>query len=172
MKKFLLSTGILLGAAFGSTVAFGGGLPLLPANPTYSEPSQVQNTINTLLQTLNGAPTALNNNTPAVYTMGSFCTASGATPQTCNAQRGLVTTASLSTAAATNANYVINNSLVTSASVCRVTVASYSGTLVTNGYPQPLVVATGTGTITVSLTNTHAANALSGTVGLAFDCIQ
>lgn len=162
-------------AALSTVAALAGGVPLVPSSPQYNEPSQIVSTLNAFINQLNGNPSGSGGYAAqpgGIVSLGSYCTASGATPQTCNATRGLVTTASLSTAAATNANYVINNSLVSATSVCQVTVASYSGTLVTNGYPQPLVVTTGTGTITVSLTNTHAANALSGTVGLAFNCIN
>jgi len=172
MRKLLVTAAVFLGAVFGAALGFSGGLPLIPISPTYNEPSQLVATLNTLLQTLNGAPTSLNNNIPVIYSMGGYCTATGASPQTCNAQRGLVTTGTLTTAAATNANFVINNTLVTATSVCQAWVVSYSGTLVTNGYPVPLVSATGAGTLTVSLTNTHAANALNGTVGLGFVCIQ
>jgi hypothetical protein len=98
----------------------------------------------------------------------AICTASGSTPQTCNGQRGIVTTNSLSTAAATDASYVINNSSVTSSSLVQCTDQGYSGTLVTNGYPVIQTCVPGSGTITVHITNQHAANALSGTVQIGF----
>jgi len=103
---------------------------------------------------------------------GVACTASGATPQTCNGTRGVVTTNSLSTAAATNAVYVINNNLVTAASNIGCQTQAYSGTLVTNGYPTILSCVPGPGTITVNITNTHAANALAGTVAIGFTIEQ
>lgn len=170
MKKILA----VVAGAIASTISAvwllsATPLPFVP-NTGCQEANQLLNCLNLFVNQFNGGNGYTG--TPQIVSAGSYCTASGATPQTCNGQRGLVTTASLSTAAATNANYVINNSLVTAASVCQVTVASYSGTLVTNGYPQPLVSATGTGTLTVSVTNTHAANALSGTVGLAFNCVN
>ena len=169
LKKIAAAFGFFVGAL---ALAWAANIPLVPSTPQFNEPSQIVGTLNTFINTLQGQPTAINNNIPGVVSFGTFCTASGASPQTCNGQRGLVTSGTLTTAAATNANYVINDNLVTAASVCQVTVASYSGTLVTNGYPQPLVSTTGAGTITVSLTNTHAANALNGTVGIAFACIQ
>lgn len=101
-------------------------------------------------------------------TGGLSCTGSGATPQTCNGQRGIVTTNSLTTAAATNAAYVINNSSVTTSSMVHCTNQGYSGTIVTNGYPVIMTCVPGSGTITVNITNTHAANALSGTVQIGF----
>src|SRR5258708_137830 len=65
----------------------------------------------------------------------AVCTASGSTPQTCNAASGKVTTASLSTAGATNADFVINNNVVVATSRVRCNLDTYSGTIVTNGYP-------------------------------------
>lgn len=100
------------------------------------------------------------------------CTVSGATPQTCNGKSGVVTTASLSTAAATNAAYVINNTSVVATSRVNCQVMAYSGTIVTNGYPQIVSCVAGAGTITVNLTNTHAANALSGTVAIGFNVVN
>lgn len=96
------------------------------------------------------------------------CTVSGATPQTCNGPSGVATTASLATAAATNAAYVINNTSVTAASRLSCNVLGYSGTIVTNGYPTIVTCVPTAGVITVNLTNTHAANALSGTVAIGF----
>lgn len=96
------------------------------------------------------------------------CTASGATPQTCNGFQGVATTGTLTTAAATNAAYVINNSQVAATSRVHCSVLGYSGTIVTNGYPIIISCVPGAGTITVNLTNTHAANALNGTVAIGF----
>jgi hypothetical protein len=98
----------------------------------------------------------------------AICTVAGATPQTCNGQRGIVTTNSLATAAATDATYVINNASVTASSLVVVTDVGYSGTLVTNGYPVLMSAVPGAGTITLHITNLHGANALSGTVKLGF----
>lgn len=98
----------------------------------------------------------------------TICTVTGASPQTCNGQRGIVTSGTLTTAAATNAAYTINNSSVTASSLVQCTVQGYSGTLVTNGYPTIMSCVPGSGAITVNITNTHAANALSGTVAIGF----
>ena len=98
----------------------------------------------------------------------TICTASGATPQTCNGQRGIATTNSLSTAAATDASYVINNSSVTSSSLVACTLNGYSGTFSTNGNPVIEACTPGSGTITVQFRNVNAANALSGTLALGF----
>lgn len=97
----------------------------------------------------------------------TICTASGATPQTCNGQRGIVTTGTLATATLTDASFVINNSSVTASSLVAVTDEGYSGTLVTNGLPVLTTAVPGSGTITVHITN-FGANALNGTVAIGF----
>lgn len=97
----------------------------------------------------------------------ALCTASGATPQTCNGQRGLVTTNSLSTAATTDATFQINDNSVTAASMIQCTLDTYSGTMVTNGIPVVTLCVPASGNITVHITNVGA-NAMGGTVGIAF----
>jgi hypothetical protein len=105
-----------------------------------------------------------------VYT--DSCTVTGATPQTCNGMRGVVTTGTLTTAAATAASYVINNNKALASSVVLCTEQGYSGTLVTNGYPVIMSCVPGAGTITVNLVNTHAANALNGTIAIGFQIVD
>lgn len=111
-------------------------------------------------------------NTLASQINGSACNASGASPQTCNGTRGSVVTGTLTTAAATNATYVINNSLVNVSSIVICDVLAYSGTLVTNGYPMVMVCTPGAGTITVNITNVHPSNALNGTLTIGFGLAQ
>lgn len=108
------------------------------------------------------------NGTGLVLLGQTMCTVTGASPQTCNGQRGIVTSGTLTTAAATNAAYTVNNSSVTASSLVMCTDQGYSGTLVTNGYPIIMTCVPGSGTITVNITNTHAANALNGTVKIGF----
>lgn len=98
---------------------------------------------------------------------GTTCSASGATPQTCNGTRGFVTTNSLATAATTNAAYVINDSSVNAGSLIQCENLGYSGTIVTNGIPVFISCVPGAGTITVNITNAGA-NALSGTILIGF----
>ena len=168
MRKTLIAA---FAATLMASAAHAGGLPLMPSSPTYSEPSQIVGTMNALIQQLNGQ-TGYATQPNSIVSLGTFCTASGATPQTCNGSRGVVTTATLTTAAVAAANYVINDSLITAANACRATVTAYSGTFHTNGIPYVATVTTGTGTITVSLGNVDATNALNGTVGMTFDCIN
>lgn len=117
---------------------------------------------------INLTPGAVTSGTPGHVLIGAFCTASGAMPQTCNGLRGIVTTGTLTTAAATDASFVINDSSVTASSLIQVTDQGYSGTLVTNGYPALMTAVPGSGTITVHITNTHPSNALNGTVQIGF----
>lgn len=100
------------------------------------------------------------------------CTVSGATPQTCNAMRGAVTSASLTTAALTNAAYVINNNKVLTTSVVTCVLLGYSGTIVTNGIPAIVTCVPAAGTITANITNLHGTNALSGTVTIGFSIVD
>lgn len=101
-------------------------------------------------------------------TLGAFCTVTGSTPQTCNGLRGIVTTGTLTTAAVTDASFVINDTSVAATSMVQCTDQGYSGTLVTNGEPVITTCVPGTGTITVHITNVHATNALNGTVQIGF----
>jgi hypothetical protein len=101
-----------------------------------------------------------------VYT--DACTVTGATPQTCNGMRGVVTTGTLTTAAVTAATYTVNNSRALATSVMSCDIGAYSGTWVTNGIPVIGSCAPGAGTITFTLVNVHAANALNGTLTLHF----
>jgi len=112
------------------------------------------------------------NGTGIVRLGQTICTVTGATPQTCNGQRGIVTTGTLTTAAVTNAAYVINNSSVTSTSLIACTLQAYSGTLVTNGLPVAMTCVPGSGTITVNITNIHSVNALNGTVQIGFTVLN
>jgi hypothetical protein len=167
MKRIVLGLLVVLVSA----TAFAGGVPPIPPNPTYSEPSQIIATLNALINQLNG--NALGTGGYAaqpggVVSLGSFCTASGATPQTCNASRGVVTTNSLATAASTAAAFVINDSLVTAQSACGASIGNTTST----GTPTIASVVTGAGTITVLVANVATAAALNNTVNIVFNCIN
>lgn len=165
----------LIVALAAPIAAQAGGVPQLPSSPQYSEGSQIVPTLNVLIQQLNGvaSPNGGYATQPGnVISLGQYCTASGATPQTCNGQRGQAVTNSLSTAASSAANYVLNDSSITAANVCRANVVAYSGTFHTNGQPYIATVTPGTGTLTFSIANGDATNALSGTVTFTFDCVN
>lgn len=120
-----------------------------------------------------GADTNVNlsvagNGTGIVDLGQAICTITGASPQTCNGQRGIVTTGTLTTAAATAASYTINNSSVTASSLVVCENQAYSGTYVTNGTPVILDCKAGSSTITVDFINLNASNAMNGTLQFGF----
>ncbi|HEX8838201.1 MAG TPA: hypothetical protein VF748_14765 [Candidatus Acidoferrum sp.] len=171
MRKLLKLSGYFFGALLGAALAFGGGMPLVPSSPQFNEPSQIVATLNALISQLNGQPLGSGGyavQPGGIVSLGSFCTASGATPQTCNATRGVVTTNSLATAASTAAAFVINDNLVTANSACGATVGNTAST----GTPAISSVVTGAGTITVLLANVATATAFNNTVNINFSCTQ
>lgn len=169
-RKLLVGSMIALGALLGATVGFGGGVPLIPSSPTFSEPSQIVGTLNTFIQTLNGQATAI---APAqIVSTGSFCqnAAAGGTPQVCNGQRGAVAYTGLTVAAtSTTQAIVITNSLITTASVC-------SGAFVTAFTAGSAVVpATFTptaGSLSIIIANAGATTNAVTTGTFGFNCVQ
>jgi hypothetical protein len=165
-------TAFVFGLGLGQLApAHAGGVPIVPSSPQFNEPSQIVSTLNAFINQLNGNPLGSGGYAAqpnGIVSLGSFCTASGSTPQTCNAMRGIVTTNSLATAASSSANFVINNSLITAANACVVGVGNTSST----GTPAIAQVVTGAGTITISLANVNTATAFNNTINLNFTCIQ
>lgn len=91
------------------------------------------------------------------------------TDVTCNANSGVITTQTATTAAATmESGFTLNNSCISAASVITVQVVGYSGTHITNGIPYLAVAAPGAGTVGIKVGNIHAANALNGTLKIHF----
>lgn len=169
-RKLLVGSMIALGALLGATVGFGGGVPLIPSSPTFSEPSQIVGTLNTFIQTLNGQATAI---APAqIVSTGSFCqnATAGGTPQVCNGQRGAVAYTGLTVAApATNQTVVITNSLITTASVCTAgfTTAFTAATAIVVGQIVPTA-----GSLTVTIANAGSGTNAVTTGTLGFNCVQ
>ena len=78
-------------AVLAGTVAFAGGVPSIPPVSRWSEPSQILNTLNTFIRTLNGESTDIDS-TSGNFSLGKFCTGSSATTAvTCNGARGILT---------------------------------------------------------------------------------
>ena len=163
MKRFAALVALL----FVSAAALAGGVPPLPNQAPYNDPSQGLAILQQLIGQLNGNPSYA---PTQVMGLGQFCSASGATPQTCNGQRGQVVATGVTSAASSAQNFVINDSLITAANMCRTMITAYAGTFGTNGIPVINGSATGTGTITVSVGNANATNALAGNITLSFDC--
>lgn len=151
MLKRLLIAALLAGVPLGAFAA-----AVAPITGQALDPANIISTLNTIIGQLNGVP----------------CVASGATPQTCNGTRGVVTTNSLSTAAVTNAAFVINDNIVTATTFVSCNLTAYSGTLVTNGVPVILTCVPGAGIITVNIYNAGATNALGGTLNISFTVNQ
>jgi hypothetical protein len=170
MRRLLKATGIFFGALFGSMIAFGGGMPTVPSVPAFSDPAAIVSTLNTLMATLQGAGTAINNNTPAVYSTGAYCTASGATPQTCNTQRGSVTFTGVTVTNAATATLVVNNSLLTAASACTANITNNANPAQSTPFVSTLT--SGSGTLTAILGNGSATTTGSVSIILTFNCVQ
>lgn len=113
---------------------------------------------------------AIKGNGTGIVNLGqTVCTvAASANAGTCSGQKGVYTTASLSTAAgAASTAQTITNTSVTTTSVVLCTVNAYSGALGTNGNPTVTCIP-GSGTISATVVNGAPTNALSGTVGIGF----
>lgn len=171
LVKFAAAIGAFVGGILAAQLIFAGGVPLVPSSATFNEPSQIVSTLNAFVNQLNGNPLGSGGYAAqpgSIVSIGSFCTASGATPQTCNASRGVVTTNSLATAASSTASFVINDSLVAATNACVATIGNTTST----GTPTIAQVVTGAGTITVTIANVNTATALNNTVNLNFSCIN
>jgi hypothetical protein len=175
IRKALFAAALFLGAIGGAMVGFGGGVPLIPSSPTYSEPSQIIGTLNALINQLNGANNTNGGYAAAIGTgpsLGTFCTnaAAGGTPQTCNGQRGAVSYTGLTVAApATNQTLVITDSAITTASVCTAgfTTAFTAATAIVVGQIVPAA-----GTLTVSIANAGSGTNAVTTGTLGFNCFN
>lgn len=175
-KQAVVTLGLFIGAVLGAQLGFGGGVPLIPSSPTFSEPSQIVGTLNTFINQLNG--NALGSGgyaaQPAgIISIGSFCQpAAGASPLTCNATRGVAAFTGVATIAdGATVSVVINNSLVTAANACQAWIAVDGSA----GASAPFVrsTVTGTGTITVALSNASAtATGAAAAYSIGFSCIS
>lgn len=182
-KRAMVVLGMLAGgvlAAYAANLSVDGDLILqgfLTANPTHvnkiaaagaATGSAPSISVGGASSDTNSSLSVAGKGTGIVVLGQTICTITGTTPQTCNGQRGIVTTGTLTTAAATDATFTINNSSVATTSLVHCNVQAYSGTLVTNGYPIITTCVPGSGSIAVHITNTHSANALNGTVQIGF----
>lgn len=100
-------------------------------------------------------------------TATATCTSNAAT---CNAEAGVITTESLSTAGAATQALAITNSKVTASSIVTATLCDYAGTLGTNGIPVITVDTVGSSSFVINVTNAGS-NALSGVLKIAFQVL-
>ncbi len=175
IRKALVTVALFLGALGGSMIAWGGGVPIIPSTPQFSEPSQIIGTLNSFINQLNGAPLGSGGYAAqpgGILSLGSFAApAAGATPLTANSMRGLLSFTGVTVAGVSTGNVVINNSLVTAASTCRAWITADNSAAASFPYVRSAV--TGAGTITVAISNAAAATSTgASTFGVGFDCIN
>ncbi len=172
LRKSLLAIGLVGGALFGAAVGFGGGVPLMPSSPTFSEPSQIVATFNAFINQLNGGA-GYATQPGGVVSLGSYCQTTGtATTQTCTGTRGQVGFTSQATIAAGGvATMTITDTAVVATNVCPAwvvaqTVAASSEATVASSTP-------GAGSIAVVIQNpTATATGATGAWTVAFQCIN
>jgi hypothetical protein len=117
------------------------------------------------------APTVLWGRDPAGKRLVAVTSGSGAGPIAAAAASHITVTTVSQTAAAgaTGTPVVVNTTAVTANSRIIAQIISYSGTLTTNGLPVVYITALSAATsFTFAISNAHSANALSGTVTVAF----
>jgi hypothetical protein len=175
MKKILIATALFIGAVLGAQVGFGGGVPLIPSSPTYSEPSQIVGTLNAFINQLNGNPLGSGGYAAqpgGVVSVGLYCqnAAAGASPQTCNGARGAVAYTGLGvTTTGTVMTTVISDSAITTASNC---LAAWQTAFTAGSAVTVATIVPTAGTLTVISVNAGTtANAVTtGTLG--FNCFN
>ncbi|MDE2471869.1 MAG: hypothetical protein KGL35_24875 [Bradyrhizobium sp.] len=174
MRNWLLKLAAVL-ALFFPLAALAGGVPQLPSTSTYSEPSQIVGTLNALINQLNGLPSGSGGyaaQSNGAVSIGSFCQpASGATPLTCNGQRGIATFTGVTVAAVSTAAVVVNDSQVTANSACTAQIISDNSAAASFPYIRSVVPTAGV--LTVNISNAAAATSTgASTFGIAFNCFQ
>lgn len=113
--------------------------------------------------------------TQAGVRYGAHLSAKGATATgaalavTINSVAGVVTTESLSTAAAAEATYVITNNKIAATDIVLVSIGNGTNTTVA---PAVCAVTPAAGSVSVSFTNVHASSALNGTLKISFIVIR
>lgn len=177
MKLLCKTLGAACALALTASLAFAGGVPSVPVNPNFSDPSQIIGTLNALIQNLNGqfpnpmTPVAPAQGPAGIVSLGAFCTASGATPQTCNGQRGLVSFTGVTVAGVATGAVVINNSFVNANNNCQASIISDNSAA--GSFPYIRSVVPTTGVLTVNISNAAAATSTgSSTFGISFNCVQ
>jgi len=172
MKKWLrdatIGVGLLLGAVVGAAIGFAGGVPNMTPSPTFSEPSQIVGTINSVINQLNGTV----GYAPAqVVSLGTYGTISGATPQTLNTQRGIVTFTGVTVAAVSTGAVVLNDSLITVNSACQASIVSDNSAA--GSFPYIRSIVPTAGVLTFNISNAAAATTTgASSFGIAYNCIQ
>lgn len=173
VRQALGVTALLVAGLAGSMLAWGGGVPLVPSTSQFSEPSQIVATINAFVNQLNGNAAGAGGYATqpgGVVSIGGFCSpAAGATPLTCNTQRGLVSFTGVTVAAVSTGNVVVNSSIITANNSCRAQIVSDNSAAAS--FPYIRSVVTGAGTITIAISNAAAATSTgASTFGILYNC--
>jgi hypothetical protein len=166
MRKLLATVAAVLASAL---IAFAASVPQIPSSPTYSEPSQIIPTLNTLINQLNGGPGYTGTSQNIAF--GSFTTCTSATTTAiCNAQRGIATFTSATTlVTGTNQTYTITDSSVLAASQC---FAQFVSGGAANSAPYVTNLVPTAGSLSVVLANGSAtATGAAGTFVINFNCL-
>lgn len=166
MNKFFAALSAILVSA---VLAYATTLPLVPSTPQFSEPSQIVPTLNAVVNQLNGNPGYAG--TSPIVAIGALCNpAAGASPQTCNGQRGIVPFTGITIAATdTLQTFTINDSSITAASAC---LAQWITTFTAGSAIVVATVVPTAGVLTVISTNTAATSNAVTTGTLAFNCFN
>jgi len=127
---------------------------LLPGQPE-NQPSRVQE-LNEVIEEINSTDS------------GSIIVTTGTNTPTINSRIGRFTSAALTTAAVSSEIFTITNSKVKVGQSVIAWIESYSGTISTNGIPVMYGNTRADKSITITIANVHASNALSGTVTIGF----
>ena len=168
MRKILVAVALILGA-FAS--AFATTLPLVPVSPQFSEASQIVPTFNAFIAMLNGNASPITANVaPGTIAFGTLCTASGATPQTCNGQRGAVTFTGVTVTNAATATVVVNDAQVAAASICTASIINNANAAQSTPFVSTLTPAAGT--LTAILGNGSATSTGSVSIVVGFNCVN
>ena len=169
MKKIVFAALAALGLVYAGA-AFAGGVPLIPSTSQFSEPSQILNTLNTFIQTLNGQTTAIG--TPGNVSLGKFCTGSSSTTAvTCNGSRGILSLTNTGTVATGYyIDYVLTNTNIKAGSACSVQVLSGGAA---GSEPSISKAVPTTNTLTFRVINgSSVATGAADTLSIGFNCYQ
>jgi hypothetical protein len=175
IRKALVTAALFVGAVLGAQLGFSGGMPPIPSNPTFSEPSQIISTLNSFINQLNGNPLGSGGYAAqpgGIASVGLYCmnAAAGGTPQTCNGAHGAVSYTGLtSSATGVVQTVVVADSFVTTASICN----AFWITAGTAGSARTIATVVPTaGTLTVISVNAGTTTDAVTTGTLGFNCVN
>lgn len=173
MRKGLVkAAATLLSAFLVSSAVLAGGISNMPSTAPFNEPSQEIASFNAFIQYLNGQPGVFTpgGGVPSLASLGSFATAAGGSPQTCNAQRcsWAVTGITVTTTGSTQ-TLVLNNSVILAASLCR---AHFASAFTAGSAVIPATVTASAGSLSIVIVNAGTTSNAVTTGTLLTNCDQ